>query len=307
MAGGCRPPTPTLTIPISNWPGYEYFYLAEQRNLGAAEGLRVRTLEFADPQEIVHAYLRGDLSLAQLTTVEAVDICARTPDRCPVVVLVLDESRGADQLVARPGIRSIQELRGQPVAVTQSTLGPYVLSRALEQNGMNLQDVKIRTMPLDAMPAALASGSVQAAALFPPYSDQAIAQAGATRLFDSRAIPSEIFDILVVDPQALPELKASLPKLLHVWQEAHDLRRRQPQQAIPLMARRQRIAAREFEQAELGLRYFPLAQQRSLLRAGGPFERNLRNVQRVQILLRLVKPGSPLPPVSDASLRAALR
>ena len=294
-------------MPVSNWPGYEYFYLAEQKHLGAAEGLKLRTLEFADPQAIVHAYLRGDLSLAQLTTVEAVDICARTPDRCPVVVLVLDESRGADQVVARPGIRSIPELRGQPVAVTQSTLGPYVLSRALDQNGLSLADVQLRTMPLDAMPAALASGSVQAAALFPPYSDRAIAQAGATRLFDSRAIPAEIFDILVVDPRALKQLKATLPKLLRIWQAAHHLRQRQPGQAIPVMAQRERISEREFAQAEQGLRYFTLSQQRSLLNPGGAVARNLRGVQRVQILLGLVKSGSPLPQVSDASVRAALR
>ena len=96
--------------------------------------------EFADPQEIVHAYLRDDLSLAQLTTVEVVDICAWVPDRCPVVILVLNESRGGDQLLAREEIGSIAQLRGRRVGVTFSTLGPYVLSRALEQEALLAPD-----------------------------------------------------------------------------------------------------------------------------------------------------------------------
>lgn len=101
LGGACSRAAPELILPVSNWPGYEYFYLAELNDLAAAEGLRLRTAEFPDPQAIVHAFLRGELQLAQLTTVEAVDICSRAPDRCPVVVLVLDESRGAIRW--RPG------------------------------------------------------------------------------------------------------------------------------------------------------------------------------------------------------------
>mgnify|MGYP003345035721 FL=1 len=143
---------------------------------------------------------------APLTTVEAVEICSRAPSRCPMVVLVLDESRGGDQLLARPPVAAIPQLRGRRVAVPQSTLGCFLLGRALERHGLRLADVTLSHMPLEAIPAALASGRVDAAALFPPYSERATLQAGATRLFDSRQIPGEILHVLVVDPQALPQI-----------------------------------------------------------------------------------------------------
>ncbi|MFM7087388.1 MAG: ABC transporter substrate-binding protein [Cyanobium sp.] len=303
---GCSQPPRSLTVPISNWPGYEYFYLAAERGLAGRAGLRLQTPQFPDPQSIVHAYLRGELAVAPLTTVEAVDLCSRAPERCPVVVLVLDESRGGDQLLVRPGITAIPQLRGRPVAVTPSSLGPFVLSRALEQHGMSLRDVTLTTMPLAAMPAALASGAVEAAALFPPYSEQAHRQAGARRLFDSSRIPGEIFDILVVDPKALPALQQELPRLLRAWQAAHDLRRRDPDTAIAPMARREMVSPQAFREAERGLVYFDLAQQRPLLAAGGPLERNLRAVQRVQRQLGLIRSGSPLPQVNAAPLEAAI-
>ncbi|MFM7653089.1 MAG: ABC transporter substrate-binding protein [Vulcanococcus sp.] len=294
-------------MPVSNFPGYEYFYLAEQKGLARPFGLDLRTVEFADPQAIVHAYLRGDLAMAQLTTVEAVDICSRAPERCPVVVLVLDESLGGDQVMARPGIGSVAQLRGQRVGVTLSTLGPYVLSRALEKSGLSFKDVQLRNMTLDAMPSALASGAIDAAALFPPYSEQAAQQAQARSLFDSRSIPGEVFDVLVVDPRLLEEQQPALPGLLRAWEEAHALRRKQPQQALPLMARREGVTPAAFAEAEQGLRYFNLRDQRAILQPGGPMEATLRQVRAVQESLNLVKPGTPLPKVSDAAVAEALR
>lgn len=307
LVAGCHLSPPSLTVPVSSWPGFEYFYLAEQKGLAQRQGLNLRIQEYADPQSIVHAYLRGEAPIAQLTTVEAVEICSRAPGRCPVVVLVLDESRGGDQVLGRPPIASIPQLRGRKVAVTQSSLGSFVLSRALEKHGLQLADVRLTHLPLDAIPAALSAGRVDAAALFPPFSEQAIAQAGARRLFDSREIPGEIFDILVVEPQAFQRLDAELPKLLQAWQAAHDLRRRDPGQAIAVMARREQLTPQAFLAAEKGLIYTDLPQQRPLLQAAGPLARNLRNVQRVQIQLGLLNPASPLPRVSDRPLLAALR
>jgi NitT/TauT family transport system substrate-binding protein len=309
LLGGCRhrPAATWLSMPVSNWPAYEYFYLAEKQGLARQLGLDLQTLEFPDPQGIVHAYLRGELPIAQITTVEAVDICSRAPERCPAVVLVLDESRGGDQVAGRPGIGSIAELRGKRVGVTLSTLGPYVLSRALTLHGLSLADVQLRHINLDAMPDALAAGDVDAVAFFPPYCEYAARQGHATTLFTSRQIPGEIFDVLVVEPRLVREQLPGLGLLLKAWQAAHELRRVQPQPSVALMARREGLSPAEFRDAEAGLIYFDLRQQRALLAQGGVLQRNLRAVRQVQEQLKLVRPGSPLPLVSDAPLREALR
>jgi len=307
LGGACSRPAPEITLPVSNWPGYEYFYLAELNDLAASQGLRLRTAEFPDPQAIVHAFLRGELQLAQLTTVEAVDICSRAPDRCPVVVLVLDESRGGDQVAARPGIGSLAELRGHRVGLTLSTLGPYVLSRALEKAGLSLDDVDVRTMPLAAMGDALARGAVDAVAFFPPYSELAYRNGVARRLFDSSAIPGEIFDVLVVSPEFYAAHGDTLARLLRAWQAAHDLARAEPARARAQMARREGLTPAEFSAAEQGLVYWPLHQQEAMLAPGGTLERNLEAVQAVQSALKLVTPGSALPRVSQAPVQAALR
>lgn len=306
-AVSCSRSVPEITMPVSNWPGYEYFYLAEQKGLDASQGLNLRTAEFPDPQAIVHAYLRGELQMAQLTTVEAVDICSRAPERCPVVVLAINESRGGDQVAAVAGIRSISQLRGRRVGLTLSSLGPFVLSRALVGEGLSLADVEVRNMPLDAMPDALARGSVDAVAFFSPYSEVAYRDSRAHKLFDSRAIPGEIFDVLVLLPEFYAEHRDALVRLLRAWQAAHELAQRNPAMAVPLMAQREGLSSEEFRTAEQGLVYFPLKVQDTMLAADGLLQRNLEDVRRVQEQLNLVKPGSALPQVSNALVQAALR
>ncbi|MCP9793486.1 ABC transporter substrate-binding protein [Vulcanococcus limneticus Candia 3F8] len=310
LAGGCAL-LPwlgrTIEMPLAPWPGYEYFYLAEKKRLAEAIGLKMQTRQFADPQAIVYAYLRGDLQVAQLTTVEVVDLCARLPHRCPVVVLVLDESRGADMVAARPEYQTIEQLSGARVAVTPSTHGPYVLSRALEREGLSLADVTVVPMPLGRMAGALQRREVEAAAFFPPFSDYSLRVGLARRLFDSSRIPGEIFDVLAVDPHIATHHRKELVLLLRTWQAAHDLAAREPDMADRLMADREKLSVQRFREAQSGLLYPSLREQVPLLQVGGVLERNLRAVQRVQQTLGLLKPGAPVPRVDDRPLLEALR
>lgn len=305
VLGGCRWGRPRVDVPVSNWPGYEYMYLAHKLGLDQQAGITIRPLQFPDPQTIVHAYLRGDVPLAQLTTVEAVDLCGRAPSRCPEIVLILNESRGGDQIAVANAIPSIKALKGQSVAVTFSTLGPYVLSRALEQQGLALTDVQLRNIPLAKMPDALRRGEVKAAVFFPPYSDYAARDGASRTLFDSSAIAGEVFDVLAVDPTFLRRHGDTVTALIRAWAAAHQAARRDPERAIALAAQREQLSPEEYRQAEQGLLYFSLEQQLPMLQPGGVLARNLQAVQVVQQRLKLTPEQAPIPTVSARFVKAA--
>ena len=290
---------------MAGWPGYEYFYLAQEKRLGQPQRLSIKALQFADPQEITEAYAQGRVAIAQITTVEAVNLCARVPKRCPVVVLILNESRGGDMVVVRPAIGSLAGLRGKRVGVSPSSLGPFVLSRALAREGMTLADVRVVPIPLSAAAPRLASGELDGVALYPPFSDELLQRGLALKVFDTTEIPGEIFDVLVVDPTFFSQNKGLLGRLLQVWQAAHDLARRDPT-AAEIMGAREQISGQAFRASEAGLLYFPLAQQKSLLAPQGPVHRNLEAVQAVQRHLGLIRGTAALPQVSLDPLRQAL-
>ncbi|MEA5424913.1 ABC transporter substrate-binding protein [Synechococcus sp. CCY9202] len=305
-AVSCSSSITTLTVPVSRWPGYEFFPLAHELGLDRRHGLSLNLKTYANPQDIVHAYLRGDLQLAQLTTVEAVDLCNRVPKRCPVVVLVLDESRGGDQVVVKRSLDSIAQLRSLPVAITPSTLGPFVLSRALARHDLTLDDVELSPMPLEAMPDALVRGDVAAAAMFPPFSDQAIATGKVRPLFTSREIPGEIFDILVVDPDFLASRRRDLVRLLRVWQDAHNEADERPHPAIAIMARHEGVTEKAFRDSLKGLVFLSLTEQQPLFAPDGILERNLRILREVQAYLNLLPADAPLPPIDNSIIQEAL-
>jgi hypothetical protein len=73
------------------------------------------------------------------------------------------------------------------------------------------------------------------------------------------------------------------------------------------MADRQKVSAKEFQQAENGLVYYGLAEQKAMLAPGGVMERNLMSVQKVQQELKLVRIGAQLPSVTNRLVEAALR
>jgi NitT/TauT family transport system substrate-binding protein len=306
LAGACGN-RDALSVPVAPWAGHAYLHLAASEGFDRAAGTRLRIQPFEDPQKIVQAWLRGELSLAPLTGVEVVDICSRRPDRCPVVVLVLDESRGADQLIVRRSISDLRDLKGRRVGVSPSSLGPYVTSRALESVGLDIADVRLVAMEPEAFPSALHHGRIDAAATFPPFSNLVLSLGIARVAFDSTALPGEILDLLVVDPRFLREHRDDLARFLLAWEWARSWARREPDLASTALARLQKVSVTGLRRAEAGLLFFPLAQQRSMLAPGGSVAAGLAAVQRVQQDLGIVGAGALMPAVSDELVERALQ
>jgi len=298
---------PVLVVPVSPWPGYEYLSLAAHQGLDRPQGIRIEPRRYRDAQLIVQDLAWGRLQVAQLTTVELVDLCARLPQRCPVVVLMLDASHGADQLLVAPDVPSLAALKGQVVAVSPTTLGPFLVYRALERVGLRLSDVRLRNVALEVMPAGLASGTIKAAAMYPPFSAWALRTGKARVVFDSAAIPGQILDVLVVDRRFLAANPAVVARLLRAWQAAHQFGRRYPRAVDAWVAAQQGLSLDEFVAFQRSVVFTSLQEQVALLAPGGAMEQNLRAVQRVQASVGLVPAKQVLPQVSDAPLRQALQ
>ena len=295
-----------ITVPVAPSPGYAYLQLAERQGLADARRLALVAVPVRDPQEIVRGYLEGRFAMAPLTTVEALQICRLQPKRCPRPVLILAESRGADKVVVRPSAVNLEGLRGQKVAVVPSSLGPFLLGRALATAGMSLGDVTMVPAQPDAMARLLHRGEVEGAALYVPYSEHATRLGTSQVVFDSTQIPGEITVVLAADPELLRSQPAAVALLLRVWQDAHDWAGRHRQEAAELLGENQNLSASAMRQAEAGLLHLPLPDQLPLLRPGGRLQAQILQVRRQLELLGLLPAESPMPAVDDGPLIRAL-
>ena len=111
---GCSPRyQPPLTVGTNTWIGYEPLYLA--RDLGYYEGANLRLVELASTTQAMDALRVGSLDLAGLTLDEALLLAQ---EGVPIAVIwVLNTSAGADALLAKPGITTLDALRGKRIGV----------------------------------------------------------------------------------------------------------------------------------------------------------------------------------------------
>ena len=89
----------------------------------------------------------------------------------PLKMLAVITEKSPYYIVARPGIKSVAELRGKKIAAQQPGLSDRVMAEAiLEAKGVDLKDVQFVTLSgdLPVRMGALTSGLVDAVCLLPP-------------------------------------------------------------------------------------------------------------------------------------------
>lgn len=204
-----------LRLGTNVWPGYEPLFLA--RKLGYWSEQQVRLIEYPSATEVLRAFRNRSIEAASLTLDE---VMLLRQDGIPVqTVLVHDVSAGADVILARPGIGGMAGLRGRRVGVESSALGAFMLTRALETQGLRLEDIEIRSIDVNGHEEAYLNGEVDAVVTFEPVRTRLL-NAGAREIFSSRQLPNEIVDVLVVHEQFIAQHPERVQLLVDGWFKA---------------------------------------------------------------------------------------
>ncbi|ABL98278.1 ABC transporter substrate-binding protein [Shewanella amazonensis] len=244
---GCSEPKEKIIIAINPWPGYEVLYLAQQQGFYEAAGLNVGFVQVATLSDAQRAYLSGRVAGFTSTMIEAVQVEAFGGKRVKVV-LAADYSDGGDVILAKTEYGDIPSLKGKTIGCEVSSLGIFILARALAANGLTLDDVTVMNVEQGDGPRHLQLGLIDAMVTYPPYSLAAMKQEGVHQVFSTKEIPGEILDTLSISAETLARHPDFVPKLRVVWQQALDYVQEHPTEAIAIMARREGIPPEEFRQ-----------------------------------------------------------
>lgn len=263
---GCLPARePLLRVASHVWPGYETLFLA--RRLGWLDDGAVRLVELLSASDSLHALYAGGVEGAALTLDEV--LTARAEGLDLRVVLVFDVSAGADALLARPDVaRQLAELAGKRVGVEHSAVGALMLASALRHAGLPPSAVTAVPLTVDAHREAYLSGRVDALVTYEPTAAMLEAE-GALRLFDSRAIPGRVVDVLALTPRALADSRGAAKNLVAAHFRALDYLRDHAKEAMRMMAPRLALSPAGVGTVLRGLELPDLAENRRWLR-GAP-------------------------------------
>ncbi len=132
------------------------------------------------------------------------------------MVLVNDNSYGADGLVVQDGIESIQDLKGKTVATELGTLEHMFLLKILGDNGMTIDDVQFTNMTINDAGPGFIAGSVDAAVLWEPTLSMAI-EGGGNLLYSTKETPGLIPDTLAVHTDIINSSKDAVQSIVNAW------------------------------------------------------------------------------------------
>jgi len=247
--------TPPIVLGYSSWAGWWPWAIAQEEGLFAANGLNVELKWFDGYLESLQAFSAGQLD-ANCQTLNDTIAFAPNSINGQVVVLVNDNSAGNDKIIVAEEINTIQDLKGKKVAVEEGLVDDFLLTLALEKNGMSREDIQIVNLETGAAAAAFATGQVDAVGAFPPFWLTALKREGSKELLSSKEFPGAIPDLLVVSRPLVNERPEVVQGLVKTWFDIREFMQTNPETADEIMAKRANVTVEEFQQFKQGTKFF---------------------------------------------------
>jgi len=216
---------------MNAWVGYDPLVLARDQKLLDAQ--QVKVVELSSSSETMRHFRNGLLDAAALTLDETLRLAGEGINLR--VVAVMDASSGADMVMVNPHFQKLGDLKGASIAVESPTVGALMLQRLLQAAGLDPNEVQVVHLEATQHLSALRSQRVGAAVSYEPVAG-ALRAAGFQSIFDSRQMPGDIVDVLVVRADLLETRPKQVTALLAAWQDGLQALRDDPGAAARLLA-----------------------------------------------------------------------
>ena len=222
---GCDRSIEPLRIAAHKWPGYEFMFLAQREGWLDKDDIYIEETPSASAS--LRALIEGKVDGVALTLDEVLRARA---DGIPLqVVLVFDESAGADALITKKKMTTLAELKGLRIGVEKTTVGALMLHKVLAAAKLSENSVTLVNSTIDNHLQDWQRDKFDALITYEPLASQ-LEEQGGRRMFDSRDIADLIFDVLAVRPEvarkhtyALRDLaRAHFRALQHMRSSPHD-------------------------------------------------------------------------------------
>ncbi len=246
-----------LVIGYSNWAGWWPWAIAEEEGLFEANGVNVEMRWFDGYLQSMEAFAAGQLDGNSQTLNDTISFAAGAVNG-EVVVLVNDNSAGNDKIIVTEEINSLEDLVGKSVAVEEGVVDDFLLTLALEENGLSRDDVNIVPLETGAAAAAFAAEQVDAVGAFPPYWLTALEREGSKELLSSAEYPGAIPDLLVMSQVVIDERPEDVQAVVNTWFDVLEFMAENPERSDEIMAARAGVSVEELQLFKEGTQMFTI-------------------------------------------------
>lgn len=238
----------TLRLGTNVWPGYEPLYLAREKEL--LDDRKVHLVEYSNNSQVIQAYRNGLIDAAALTLDEV--LLLLESGESPKILFVMDISAGGDAIIGQENIATLADMRNKKIGVEGSALGAYILTRALDLSNLEKNSISVVQMSVDQHEKAFHEKQVDAVVTFEPVSSK-LRDSGGRILFDSRQIPGEIVDVLIIRKEFLKQHGDIADYLSMAWYKTLELVKTEPNESAKILGKRMQLNTKQTIDAYKGL------------------------------------------------------
>lgn len=236
------------------WIGYGPYYVAAAKDMFKKSGVKVSLQFFTDPALIPPAIEGGAVDGGMLTYDQVIAQVARGSSQR--VVMPIDYSDGGDAIVSSTSIKTITDFKGKKVAFNPLSPSDFLLSYALKSNGMSESDVRIVNMTPEAIPAAMASGTLPIGVTYEPNVSQIVGMNGGKDfhvVFSTKNAPGLITDVLVFKKEYIKAKPTVVKALIQGYLDGLAYMKSNPDDAARIIGKALGISAAEVKEQLSGV------------------------------------------------------
>ncbi len=261
-----------LKIGYSDWPGWVAWQVAIEKDWFKQAGVDVK-FEWFDYSASMDAFAAGKIDAVTMTNGDA--LVTGSGGAKSVMLMLTDYSNGNDMIVAKPGIKSLADLKGKKVALEQGLVEHLLLLNGLKKLGMKESDVKLVNVKTNETPQTLASPDISAIGAWQPVSGEAMKAApGSKPIYTSADEPGLIYDVLAASPSSVKARRADWVKVVKVWDKvvAYINDPKTQPDAVKIMAAKSGVSPTEYLPLLKGTKLLSLEEGKKVYVKGKGFD-----------------------------------
>jgi NitT/TauT family transport system substrate-binding protein len=261
--------TVSVNLGTEPWIGYGPWWIAQKKGFFGKEGLSVNVVTFQQDGDRNSALASGRTPFSNIDTGRTVQMVENQHLKIHTLLL-LDDSEGADAMIANSSIHSIKDLRGKSIAYEQGTTSDLLLHYVLLKAHIPFNAIHSVYIPAANAATALVAGKVPVAVTYEPYISNVLQShpKAAHVLYSSANVPGLIGDYLTVNTSYLQAHKDVARRLLRAWNDSMNYWKAHPSDGTAIMAAGVGSTPSALKTTLRGVKIYSVGQNRQLFSSG---------------------------------------
>jgi len=226
---------PPLTVGWILWGGWYPIVIAQKQGLFEKHGVAVNPVFYDIYSQIPSDFASGKLDGALVSLYDILPVESQNQNSHDKVVMITDDTVGADAILAGPEIKTVADLKGKRLGVKLGSYIEVMVARMLEQNHLSTSDVQLVNVEPENALLALQAHQVEAVHSYEPIVSQMETQ-GYHTLFSSAETPGLMPNVLAFSGSVLRDRPEDVKAFVAAWLEAQAFWQANPEAGNQLIA-----------------------------------------------------------------------